>query len=87
MCVESKTNKGFVMTMILIQDEFAKITDWKFVFPDFNSRIPFIGEATIWYDCHYCGNATSHKPNICSKCLSNSFEVRYRRHIAFRRRC
>jgi len=47
-----------------------------FIFTGFNSQIPKIGQAELWYDCHACGNATAYLPTKCRKCNSMSFEKR-----------
>jgi len=51
----------------------------EFVFTGFNRFILFIGLADEWYDCHYCGNATFHKPDKCEKCNARSFERRLKK--------
>ena len=47
-----------------------------FIFTGFNGKIPQIGSAEFWYDCHGCGNATAYRPVKCRKCNCESFDKR-----------
>ena len=56
----------------------------EFEYQDFNAEIPFLGQASLWYDCAGCANATAYKPRKCRKCGCESFVRRIDRYVKLR---
>ena len=59
-----------IARLVLNLDEEA---EKPFVPDGFNSRIPMLGRKRLYYECHYCGNATEAAPAYCAKCYGGSF--------------
>ena len=59
-----------IARLVLNLDEEA---EKPFMHDGFNGLIPMHGAKRLFYECHYCANATESAPGYCSKCYGSSF--------------